>query len=295
MQQEPLLLQLILNLLTRSKPPDNELIHKAISENPEFEQLYNNIIAIREMSYSIVRGDLSKNVSEKGFVISNLKALQSTLKHLTWQTRQITDGDFTQKVDFLGDFSDAFNNMVDKLANITTQLEDLARLDDLTKIPNRLSLNQFFKHEFSIAKYKNKELCVCIFDIDFFKRINDTYGHVAGDQILIQFADILSKLFRHTDIFGRYGGEEFMAILPDIQLEHVVKIAQRAIHCIETADFIIDEDRKTKITVSVGISMLRPDDQTYEDMIKRSDNALYIAKNSGKNCMIVFNDNMISA
>ena len=277
------LLQLIFNLLASPKLPDEERVKEAISECPDFEKLYGHIVAVRDLSYTLGKGDLSKHVPERGFIISNLKALQSTLRHLTWQTKRIAEGDYTQKVDFLGAFSESFNQMVDKLSDTTNQLVDLAYVDNLTKIPNRYSLFKFFEREFTIAQRSKKDLCVFLFDIDHFKLINDTYGHAAGDQVLIKFANILTKQFRSTDILARYGGEEFIAVLPDIKPVHALMIGHRALDHVSSAKFVVSNAKTIHVTTSVGLTDIRETDMSPGDMLKRCDEALYNAKNSGKN------------
>jgi len=280
------LVDLILKLLIIPKPPDEELIEQTFSDHPEFRRLYEQIMAIRELSFALGEGNIENQTTERGFVLSNMKALQANLRHLTWQTKKIAEGDYSQKVDFLGDFSDSFNMMTDTLKSATGKLMDMARLDNLTKIPNRLSLEEFFKGAFEDAKKNNDTLFVFVYDLDLFKNINDTYGHVAGDHVLIQFAQIMSNQFRPNDIFARYGGEEFVSVLPGIQLESALIIGERALRSIEKADFDIGE-QTVKVTVSIGLSNIRPDDTTYEDIVGRSDAALYEAKNSGRNCLRV--------
>jgi len=282
-ESEQALLDLVTKLLTIPKAPVDEKIEKALAESDEFRKLHEQIMAIRELSFSLGKGNLESNVTERGFILSNMKALQANLRHLTWQTKKISEGDYNQKVDFLGDFSDAFNLMTDTLRSATGRLMDIARLDNLTKVPNRLSLEEFFEKSFIMAKKDEGNLFVFTYDIDFFKKINDTYGHSAGDQVLIQFAAILSKQFRSNDIFARYGGEEFIAVLPGIQLENAMQIGERCRQSIESADFVYDGEHSIKVTVSIGLSNIRPEDQVYEDIMKRSDAALYDAKKGGRN------------
>jgi len=284
---EQALFELIMKMLTLPKAPNDELTEQAFSDDPEFRKLYDQILAIRELSYTLSKGNLENQINEKGFVLSNMKALQANLRHLTWQTKKIAEGDYSQQVDYLGDFSDAFNLMTSTLKVATNQLKDIARLDNLTKIPNRLSLDEFLTHAFSIAKNERKNLFVFMYDIDYFKKVNDTYGHAAGDQVLIHFSEIVSKQFRSTDIFARYGGEEFVAVLPDIQLENAMQIGERSLRSIENTDFVIDDNISIKITVSIGLSNIRPEDMSYEDILKRSDAALYDAKHGGRDRLCV--------
>ena len=276
-----------MKLLTMPKVPDDKPADQVLLDSPEFKALYDQIIAIRELSHTLGKGHLESQITERGYILSNMKALQANLRHLTWQTKKISEGDYSQKVDFLGDFSDAFNMMTATLRAATSQLKDIARLDTLTKVPNRLSLEEFLENSFNIAKRDGKSLFIFSYDIDLFKKVNDTYGHSSGDLVLIQFSEIISKLFRATDIFARYGGEEFVAVLPDISLETAMQIAERARSSVEKADFFVGEDQVIKMTVSIGISNIHLNDESHNDILKRSDEALYEAKESGRNCLRV--------
>lgn len=286
-QKEHALVEFIMKLLTLPKAPDDKTVEEIISDDPDLQKLYDHILAIRELSLTLGKGNLECNVTERGFLLSNMKALQANLRHLTWQAKRISEGDYSQKVDFLGDFSEAFNFMTSTLQNATSQLIDIAHLDALTKIPNRLSLNEFLENAFPTARNERTSLFVFMFDIDFFKHVNDTYGHSAGDKVLIHFTKIMNKQFRSADIFARYGGEEFVAALPDISLENALQIGERALHSIQSDACVINDELTLKITVSIGISNIRPDDNSYEDILNRSDDALYEAKNSGRNCFRV--------
>lgn len=283
MHEDQALIPLIISLLTDQKMPDSEAIAKAVSEYPDFQRLYEQIVAIRELSFSLDKIDLNKTVYSKGIVLSHLKGLQSKLKHLTWWAQRVTEGDYNQKVDYLGEFSEVFNKMTDTLSATSLQLEDLANFDSLTRIPNRLSLSKFLDASFKNCGFTQRPLFVLTYDIDYFKRVNDSFGHAAGDQVLVQFADILKVQFRSTDIFARYGGEEFVAVLLDAASENALAIGARTLRSIENNDFFLECGKVLKITVSVGVSGMRQGDESYEDIMKRSDEALYQAKGCGRN------------
>jgi len=275
-------------LLSAPKVPNDLPIDEALRKDPDFRKLYDYIMDLRELSSALHRGDLQKFVYGKGFILANLKALQSNLRHLTWQTKKVAEGDFSQKVDFLGEFSDSFNEMTIKLRDVNEQLSKLANFDALTQIPNRLALDLFLDSTFKEAKEKSGHLSVLLFDVDRFKRVNDTYGHSAGDQVLIAVSEILNKQFRTGDILGRHGGEEFMAVLPDLDINTAVIISSRALKAVEKAVIKVDSGHELLITVSAGVSAIKPEDTSYEDIVKRSDKALYEAKNTGRNrvCMV---------
>ena len=276
-------IEAVTHILSANRVEDDLHLDEKIVRTPEFQKLVSHILDLRELADSLNRGDLQRFVYSKGYILANLKALQSNLRHLTWQTQQIADGDFSQRVDFLGDFSESFNIMTKKLEDSSQRLTHLAAYDNLTQIPNRRSLESFLSDAFEACRASGSPLGVMIFDIDHFKRVNDTYGHSAGDQVLIGVSAILTAQFRATDMFARYGGEEFMAIMPGADLDSAYKTALRSIRTVENESFEIGDGDPISITLSAGVSDLRPEDQSCEDIIRRSDEALYIAKNSGRN------------
>lgn len=278
-------IQLLSVLLCNPKLSEDLEIDDSLLSNPSFNKLYSYIMDLRELSSALNKGDLEKFVFSKGFILSNLKALQSNLRHLTWQTQKIAEGDFTQKVDFLGDFSESFNEMTSRLKDTNVHLVNLANIDPLTQIPNRLALEQFLTASFNDAKAGPKELSILLVDIDHFKEVNDTYGHKTGDTVLVKVAEILSRQVRETDVFARYGGEEFMAVLPGADIQIAEKVGSRALKAVESTR--VCEDPEVFVTVSMGISAMHDGDVSFEDIVKRSDMALYQSKNSGRNRLTV--------
>ena len=280
------LIELTLTLLANAKAPEITELPQSLQMNPQFQKLYSSIIDLRVLSEALNRGDLQTFVYGKGYILANLKALQSNLRHLTWQTTEVAKGNFSLKVDFLGDFSTAFNEMTAQLKEATTRLQRMVGLDPLTKIANRLTLNDFLATAFQQTCRLNEVLSVLLIDIDFFKKINDTYGHSVGDEVLIQTTRLLSSQFRASDCFARYGGEEFMAVLPRTDLQTAIKIAQRILEVVEQNVFHINE-LELKLTISIGVSVRKEEDTRAEDIVLRSDEALYEAKRSGRNCFRV--------
>lgn len=277
------LVALITLIVTAPKLPEDLEISPALQETPGFQRLFDCLMDARAMSHALSRGDLKQIVYNKGFILSNMKALQANLRHLTWQTKKVADGDFSQRVDFLGEFSDAFNEMTQKLKDSSLQLQYLANIDALTHIPNRLALEQFLTETFTQARKNSLPFSLLILDIDHFKSVNDTHGHIAGDQVLVEVTRILNRQFRSSDIFARYGGEEFVAGLPGIDLESAVQVAERARKAVETSPISIENNAFLNVTISIGISSIRDSDKDYQDIIERSDKALYEAKDSGRN------------
>lgn len=276
------MLQYIWDLLSSQEMPDPSKMLSHALDSELFQKITDYAMDLRKLSGALNKGDLSEFVYSKGYVLSNLKALQAHLRHLTWQTRKIADGDFTQTVDFLGDFSTAFNEMTKKLEEYSNALKKLATFDPLTQIPNRLYLNEFLEKTFTNFTIYNIPFSIMLFDIDFFKRVNDTYGHDAGDQVLQQVSELISSFFRTSDIFARYGGEEFVAVLPGAVLDTAHAKAKQILERVRKTTFVINNGEAVKLTISIGISQSRPDDESWNDSIKRSDEALYMAKENGR-------------
>jgi two-component system cell cycle response regulator len=158
-----------------------------------------------------------------------------------------------------------------------------AYLDPLTGAFNRRFLEEK-EHELFL-KYKTlqEKVIVLMFDIDNFKKINDTYGHDVGDIVLSEIGEIVRKILRSNDIFIRYGGEEFLIILEDLKLKDTIKIAEKIRKSIAEHKIKINEEKTLNVTVSIGISEVRKEDKSLFDAIKRADEKLYSAKRSGKN------------
>jgi diguanylate cyclase (GGDEF)-like protein len=222
-------------------------------------------------------------VSGKGFIFSNMKAVQANLRHLTWQAKQVAEGDFSQKVEFLGEFSTSFNEMAAKLQGVKEELEHLAYFDVLMQIPNRRSAIQYLEQFFNIYKRNNRMFSILILDIDYFKLFNDTYGHDTGDKVLKQTSQTAKNVFRESDIFCRLGGEEFIAILPETTLEGAAMIAERVRTTVMNAPIGLEGEKSLNCTVSIGISQVLPGDEDYSAVMARSDEALYQAKKDGRN------------
>ncbi|WP_237261611.1 sensor domain-containing diguanylate cyclase [Thiomicrorhabdus immobilis] len=159
------------------------------------------------------------------------------------------------------------------------QLEFLSQTDTLTGISNRLVFNQTLVQEVQRSHRYHSDLSLLIFDIDFFKNINDSYGHEVGDQVLITLSEEVGKLLRETDVFCRIGGEEFTIIMPETNLHDAEQTAERLRKAIEE---LPQSTLPTQLTVSFGVAAMTRWDND-KTLLKRADQALYRAKENGRN------------
>jgi two-component system, cell cycle response regulator len=153
--------------------------------------------------------------------------------------------------------------------------------DGLTDVGNKKRLDQMVRKEIPRALRHERDLALLMIDIDHFKDVNDTYGHLAGDSVLRDLASIVQKRLRPDDELGRYGGEEFAAILPETSLDGAVKIAEDLRRLVETHPFVV-EGEQIKVTVSIGVAGLKQG-MDANAFFRAADELLYKAKNSGRN------------
>ncbi len=159
-------------------------------------------------------------------------------------------------------------------------LAERAATDPLTGILNRRKFMELAENEFNRFQRYRRPLTAMIFDLDHFKEINDDFGHHAGDEVLMEFARMVMKEKRESDLFGRLGGEEFGLLLPETSLEFACKVSERLRQRCEN----IRIDRVPRgITCSIGVAKAREQDATFDDLIRRADIFLYLAKEGGRN------------
>ena len=162
---------------------------------------------------------------------------------------------------------------------LRSELELLATRDSLTNALTRRSMNDNIGQELQRCKRSQREMALLVMDLDHFKAINDSHGHQAGDQVLIRFVTDVNQLLRQVDQLGRFGGEEFVALLPETSLEDAKQVAQR-IRAVVTAK---QDDTVPVCTVSIGISTNSLPDDTVDTLLARADAAMYSAKANGRN------------
>lgn len=175
----------------------------------------------------------------------------------------------------------------DRLRASVRQTIELAVTDGLTGLHNRRYLDNHLKLLIDRATARGRALSVCITDIDRFKLVNDTYGHDAGDVVLREFASRVRSAVRGADLACRYGGEEFVLVMPDTTPEMAAGVAERLRAIVESEPFQIPgTDVALSVTASLGIAAMLPSGDTPDALLKRADNALYEAKRSGRNRVV---------
>lgn len=168
------------------------------------------------------------------------------------------------------------------LSEAEQKLLNMATTDYLTGLLNRREGFRRIIAEFSRAGRAGKPLCAMMLDIDHFKHINDTHGHLTGDSVLKSLATTLKKTLRGSDILCRYGGEEFLIVLPETGIEETTLLAERLRQQIEQSILQTEDHKKLDVTISIGV-VGHQAEETYEQLIARADQALYQAKESGRN------------
>lgn len=177
-------------------------------------------------------------------------------------------------------------------ANVYAEILQHATLDALTGLNNRRQFEIRLKQEVSTAKRQNKPLCAMMVDVDFFKKVNDTYGHAAGDCVLKAVSGTIKRALRESDIPSRYGGEEFAVLLPFTKIEEACAVAERLRHAVQNCKIDISKDKEQpseliNVTISIGVYEFQQNDNP-EDLHQNADKALYDAKTTGRNKVVIF-------
>ncbi|MFW3383751.1 diguanylate cyclase [Aliarcobacter butzleri] len=184
------------------------------------------------------------------------------------------------------------NSLEDKVKQRTEELlaknEELLKLsitDNLTKLYNRVKLDKSLQDEINRSQRYNTNFSIILLDIDYFKKVNDNFGHQIGDEVLIESAQVLSKNIRNVDILGRWGGEEFLVICPETKIEDAIKVASHINAAIKLHKFTTYPNT---VTISLGVATFSKHIKNVDDIILNADKALYQAKEEGRDKVIAF-------
>ena len=221
--------------------------------------------------------------SEKISNTDDIKELNQLLVMIMEETSQMKKSTLNYRNDFLAARAevDLAQNKINKLETELHEMGEKVHEDHLTGILNRRGLDNAFERETSRSARHQVPLCYALLDIDNFKLLNDTHGHKVGDDALVYLVESVKDTTRPEDIVSRYGGEEFVILLPNTDLEEAVHILSRIRRNL-TKKFFLHENKRLLITFSAGVAQLRPG-ESQESIFKRADEALYRAKKGGKN------------
>lgn len=304
--------------------PAKPEIPEELADNELLRQIHVYLSRMRALLSSYSTGDFGPAIQDRGVIAGRLKTLQANLRHMVWQVKQVAEGDFSQRIHFLGEFSDSFNSMVVQLDAALTEMRNkeaeltalskslqeeivkrntalqalerseaefryLAEHDPLTGVLNRRSFFKLAELEMQRSMMNKGHCCLAMLDVDFFKRFNDTHGHLEGDKALKHIAAVGKRILRQADIFARFGGEEFVFLFPFTGLEQGHAVAERIRQGIATAPIVLDSGMEVTVTASIGLAEIpthKPED-TNPTMLARTinaaDEALYQAKKLGRN------------
>ena len=315
----------VARLLHSQKAPE---LPAQFANNDDIAVLHEMLMTLRRIVQEFSLGQLSTEIHLRGYCAGCLKALQSHLTHLIWQVQMVESGDYSQRTEFLGDFSEAFNRMTEKLRDtieelhkkerefkdITGELQQevelrravmnalssseakfryLAEHDPLTNCLNRRSFLVNAADKLQDAVTSGISCCVSILDIDHFKKVNDTYGHPTGDMALRHVVQVSRNALRGGDLLGRYGGEEFVFFFTSAGKKEGEGAANRIIDVLRESPLPLPEGGELKLTASMGVAEIHPawpgerSLNFLDAMIKQADTALYKAKSSGRDRVVV--------
>jgi diguanylate cyclase (GGDEF)-like protein len=212
------------------------------------------------------------------FPFKPISSFDSNFKHMQ---QSCTLGPLRNEKGEITDLFIAVHDMTETV-NFEQKLIALNMIDALTGVQNRRSLETHLKKEVERHKRYGHPLSLIMFDLDYFKHVNDTYGHQCGDYILQAIAELIGSSIRSEDTLARYGGEEFCCILPETPLAAATVLAERFRKKIAEQVFVYQKDH-VSLTISLGVSAMSPETTTAEGLLRKADDGLYTAKNRGRN------------
>ena len=173
---------------------------------------------------------------------------------------------------------------------VEEELKKFATIDELSGLNNRRKFMELALSEFAFSSKNDRKFCLIMMDIDYFKNVNDKYGHSVGDLMIKFIGETIKSYFKKTDIYGRLGGEEFAVVLRNTEIEEGYKIAEQFRKTVER-NILEYEDIKVDITVSIGVVEYNGKMDKFEQLLRLSDKLMYESKAKGRNCTTVLYNN----
>lgn len=212
-------------------------------------------------------------------VIRRLVELRDSVQaNAAGQAVPITD----DGADEVGDLARSVRHFIDEIEHREEELRRLATTDVLTGVANRRAFLAEAEKELARCRRMGRSLCVLMMDIDHFKRVNDTWGHAVGDEVIRRVAKLGGEVFRAIDLVGRLGGEEFAVLMPETVLSDAIVGAERMRAAIKAHVFTLENGQSFQVTISIGAAEMGGDDRDVGGLLERADAALYVAKGSGR-------------
>lgn len=259
-------------------------INKKLYEQEAFEVFRSTLkakIHFEDCRLIEAQGDRRKEIpSGEDYLVFSLKGGKQELGHIA--IKGLEAGDQEKFIILAQQFAFALERI-----KLYQEVEKKAVTDSLTGVHTRRSLLGRLEEEILRSEAKNTALSFLMIDVDYFKRFNDKYGHLVGDQVLRSVSSLIKENIREIDFAGRYGGEEFSVVLPDTDSEGALYVAQRIRKSIEEAS-IEAYDATVQVTVSIGIASFPLDGKSSMELVDKSDWALYRSKKRGRNCVTAF-------
>ncbi len=286
----------ITNTENRSRVSDMAIKHETEKSRIQIEkQRYFNrflILTILLVSLSLIilgyqfrkNKNLNRELTHKNLQIMEQKnLLQETNQHLLLQQQEISKQ--AKNMEYM---NQKLNRLNEKLIIKYNEIYQEAIMDKLTRIYNRAYVMDVLGREAAKSQRYQSNLCCLLYDIDHFKLVNDHYGHLIGDEVLKQSTQRVKDHIRNGDVFGRWGGEEFIIVLPNLDLNEAFQVGEKVRQSIEVLQYDLDETQLS-ITISIGIaSILSTSSYDPQRLVHHADQALYQAKNSGRNQTRIF-------
>ena len=250
------------------------------------EEAYAQVVRLRDLTALLVVGILVV----VGFVAYRLGLLiVAPLDRLTKGAAEVAAGDFAVDLPVgkgeAGYLTEVFNGMVARLREGREQLEDLLVTDPLTGVSNRRHLMETLELETRRSRRSDKPFTILMADVDHFKEFNDKHGHIAGDEALKAVAGVLQTAARDIDHVARFGGEEFLVVLPDTEIDGAVLAAERFRERLSKHILAVEREAVT-VTMSIGVAEFPADGSSPESLTAAADAALYHAKRRGRDCVV---------
>lgn len=264
-----------------------QMLDQSIQENAESQQ---EIFDENKKFSDDVGGEVEQiqtDVRDANELMDLKTHIAAKLSNITTHVETFRDKEEKRKLQMeirVGELAKKVSDLEDESVSLREKIveeQQQAMMDALTKVPNRLAWDQRMDQEFGRWKRYETPLVVVVWDVDDFKKVNDTYGHKAGDKVLVTIATLLKDQVRETDFIARFGGEEFVMLLPETNINDAVSVVEKLRAGIEDCQFHHGEQR-VPITVSGGMTQFKKGD-TIEIAFERADQFLYKAKGSGKN------------